>query len=233
MSPPALQQGLAWTEAGGDVLYIEAVLLRDGKGLSLTGQLGSVMQESAKAGQSYVWSHSEDLGIDQALFRRYGVHVHVPCWRHSERRPLRRRHHGYRDDFALYRPARSLRYGHDGGSHALRAGACLLAALKRKCWPPGAWELSASSSRKQTRKDLRDLPEPVREEMEFIFAEKVSEVLQAAIPGIGKRLTNRGLTVQPLLASSLLGLNPTALRAAISIGSPVLGLRPVRAFLGL
>ncbi len=77
--PAGVATGLAWTEAGGDVLYIEGALLKDGKGLSLTGQLGEVMQESAKTAQSYIWSHAEQFHIDQSMFRRYGAHVHVPA----------------------------------------------------------------------------------------------------------------------------------------------------------
>src|SRR5262249_49316320 len=70
--PPGVSTGLAWTEAGGDVLYVEATLLRDGRGLRLTGQLGDVMKESARAAQSFVWSHAESLGIDPDLFRHSG-----------------------------------------------------------------------------------------------------------------------------------------------------------------
>ncbi|HZY89416.1 MAG TPA: endopeptidase La, partial [Gemmataceae bacterium] len=77
--PAGVSTGLAWTEAGGDVLYIEATLLRDGRGLRLTGQLGDVMRESARAAQSFVWAHAEPLGIDPDLFRHAGVHVHVPA----------------------------------------------------------------------------------------------------------------------------------------------------------
>src|SRR5579864_8815302 len=77
--PPGVSTGLAWTETGGDVLYIEATLLPDGKGLTLTGQLGEVMQESAKAAQSYIWSHADDFDINPRLFKDAGVHVHVPA----------------------------------------------------------------------------------------------------------------------------------------------------------
>ena len=69
--------GLAWTEAGGEVLYIEATLLPEGRTLTLTGQLGDVMQESAKAARSYIWSHADELGID--LCSAGGVHIHVPA----------------------------------------------------------------------------------------------------------------------------------------------------------
>jgi ATP-dependent Lon protease len=77
--PAGVVAGLAWTETGGDVLYIEATLLPDGKGLTLTGQLGDVMKESARAAQSWVWSHAEELGIAASLFKESGVHIHVPA----------------------------------------------------------------------------------------------------------------------------------------------------------
>src|SRR5439155_12396271 len=76
--PPGVATGLAWTEAGGEVLYVEATLLPQSRGLRLTGQLGRVMRESARAGLSYVWAHAEQLGIDPDMFRRPGVHIHVP-----------------------------------------------------------------------------------------------------------------------------------------------------------
>ena len=76
--PPGVAAGLAWTETGGEVLYVEATLLPGGKGLTLTGQLGDVMQESARAAQSYVWAHAGELGIDRSVFEKNGVHLHVP-----------------------------------------------------------------------------------------------------------------------------------------------------------
>ena len=75
---PVWSTGLAWTEAGGDVLYIESAFLPNGKGLTLTGQLGEVMQESAKIAQSYIWSHAADFGIDPR-HQETGVHMHVPA----------------------------------------------------------------------------------------------------------------------------------------------------------
>ncbi len=77
--PPGVAIGLAWTETGGDVLFIEATLLPDGKGLTLTGQLGEVMRESAQAAQSYVWSHAEAWSIEPDTFKNSGVHIHVPA----------------------------------------------------------------------------------------------------------------------------------------------------------
>src|SRR5262249_13506688 len=77
--PVGVATGLAVTEMGGEVLFIEGTLLPGSKGLTLTGQLGEVMQESARAAHSYLWSHSAEFGFDCAdLFEKNGVHIHVP-----------------------------------------------------------------------------------------------------------------------------------------------------------
>lgn len=76
---PGIVTGLAWTEAGGDVLYVEAVKTPGGRGLTLTGQLGDVMKESAQAAFSFLWSQAGKLQIDPALFQQSGVHIHVPA----------------------------------------------------------------------------------------------------------------------------------------------------------
>ena len=77
--PAGVAAGLAWTEAGGDVLYIEAILTHRDERVMLTGQLGNVMQESAKAARSYIWSAAEKLGIDRKRIEKRGVHIHVPA----------------------------------------------------------------------------------------------------------------------------------------------------------
>ena len=77
--PAGVATGLAWTETGGDVLYIEATLLPNGKDVTITGQLGEVMQESAKTARSFVWAHAAELGINAELFLNSGLHIHVPA----------------------------------------------------------------------------------------------------------------------------------------------------------
>jgi ATP-dependent Lon protease len=181
--PAGVATGLAWTEAGGDVLYIEGALLKDGKGLSLTGQLGEVMQESAKTAQSYIWSHAGEFGIDQSLFRRYGVHVHVPAGAIPKDGPSA----GVTMTTALT----SLYTGLPVRSDTAMTGEVTLSGL---VLPVGGIKEKMLAARrlgirrviipKQNEKDLRDLPEDARSEMEFILAEHVHEVLQAAIPGI-------------------------------------------------
>src|SRR5262249_30562506 len=78
-SPPGVATGLAWTETGGEVLYIESSLLPDSEGLTLTGHLGDIMKESARAAQSWVWAHADEIGIDRSRLKCCGVHVHVPA----------------------------------------------------------------------------------------------------------------------------------------------------------
>jgi ATP-dependent Lon protease len=76
---PGVAVGLAWTPAGGDLLFIEASKMKGGKSLTLTGQLGDVMKESAQAAVSWVRGHAEDLGIDPGFWTEYDLHLHVPA----------------------------------------------------------------------------------------------------------------------------------------------------------
>ncbi len=185
--PPGVSTGLAWTEAGGDVLYIESVLLRDGKGLSITGQLGSVMQESAKAAQSYVWSHAEDFHIDRELFRRWGAHVHVPAGAIPKDGPSA--------GVTMVTALTSLYTGLPVRMDTAMTGEVTLSGL---VLPVGGIKEKVLAARRlgikrvilpaKNEKDLADLPKDVREEMEFIFALDVREVLQAAIPQLGQRV---------------------------------------------
>ncbi|MDE0007147.1 MAG: endopeptidase La, partial [Gammaproteobacteria bacterium] len=71
--------GLAWTEAGGDVLYVEATLTQKDEKVTITGQLGDVMRESVQAARSYIWSAAESLNIDRSRIEENGIHVHVPA----------------------------------------------------------------------------------------------------------------------------------------------------------
>jgi ATP-dependent Lon protease len=75
---PGVAVGLAWTPAGGDILFVEATKMKGEKSLQLTGQLGEVMKESAQAALSWIRSHARELGIDEDFFRHYDLHLHVP-----------------------------------------------------------------------------------------------------------------------------------------------------------
>jgi ATP-dependent Lon protease len=184
---PGVSTGLAWTEAGGDVLYIEAVLLPDGKGLHLTGQLGDVMRESARAARSFVWSHAEALGIDPDLFRHAGVHIHVPAGAVPKDGPSA--------GVALVTALTSLYTRTPVRADVAMTGEITLTGL---VLPVGGIKEKVLAARragmrhiilpKENEEDLRQLPDNVREELTFTLAERIEEVLQAALPRVGQRL---------------------------------------------
>jgi len=185
--PPGVATGLAWTETGGDVLYIEATLLPDGKGLTLTGQLGEVMQESVKAAQSYIWSHAASFDIDPKLFKHYGVHVHVPAGAIPKDGPSA----GVTMATALTSLYTKLPARSDvamTGEVTLTGLVLPIGGIKEKVLAARRAGIRTIIMPKHNQKDLRELPEDVRKEMEFIFAERVEEVLRTAIPGLGERM---------------------------------------------
>jgi len=184
--PPGVVTGLAWTEAGGDVLYIESALLPNGKGLTLTGQLGEVMQESAKIAQSYIWSHAGEFSIDQSMLRRYGVHVHVPAGAIPKDGPSA----GVTMTTALTSVYTGLPVRSDTamtGEVTLSGLVLPVGGIKEKMLAARRLGIRRVIIPKQNEKDLRDLPEDARADMEFILAEHVHEVLRAAIPGISEQ----------------------------------------------
>jgi ATP-dependent Lon protease len=185
--PPGVSTGLAYTEAGGEVLYVEASLLPDGKGLRLTGQLGAVMRESARAAQTWVWSHAELLGIDPDLFRHAGVHVHVPAGAVPKDGPSA--------GVAMVTALASLYTQLPARSDTAMTGEITLSGL---VFPIGGVKEKVLAARRaglrrvllprDNEKDLRDVPEQVRKEMEFVFCERIEEALTAAIPALAQRL---------------------------------------------
>ncbi len=180
--PPGVVTGLAWTETGGNVLYIEASLLPRLRRLRLTGQLGDVMRESAQAAQTWLWSHADLLGIDPRRFRRDGAHIHVPAGAVPKDGPSA--------GVAMVTALGSLYTGIPARSDTAMTGEITLAGL---VLPIGGVKEKVLAARragikrvilpKDNEKDLRELPEPVRRELEFVFAERVEDVLHAALPG--------------------------------------------------
>ncbi len=181
--PAGVVTGLAWTEAGGDVLYIESALLPEGKSLTLTGQLGEVMQESAKIAQSYIWSHAADLGVDPQAIKNNGVHVHVPAGAIPKDGPSA--------GVTMTTAMASLYTGLPARSDVAMTGEVTLAGL---VLPIGGVKEKVLAARRSgirrvvlplgNKKDLRDLPAHVRQEMQFYFVERVEEVLSLVIPDL-------------------------------------------------
>ncbi len=186
---PGVSTGLAWTEAGGDVLYVEAALLPGSHGLRLTGQLGDVMRESARAAQSYVWAHAEALGVDPREFRKAGVHVHVPAGAVPKDGPSA--------GVALVTALTSLYTAQPVRGDTAMTGEITLTGL---VLPVGGIKEKVLAARRagirrvilprDNEKDIRELPENVRRELVFILADQIEDVLTAAIPSL--MLRNHG-----------------------------------------
>jgi ATP-dependent Lon protease len=180
--PPAgVAAGLAVTEAGGDVLYIETTLLPEGRGMTLTGQLGEVMQESARAAQSWILSHAEALGIDGKHITQNGVHVHVPAGAIPKDGPSA--------GVTMVSAMASLYTGRPVRHDTAMTGEITLTGL---VLPVGGIKEKVLAARRAglkrivlpgaNRNDLRELPDNVRAEMEFIFADRIDDVLEAVLP---------------------------------------------------
>ncbi|MEW6518156.1 MAG: endopeptidase La [Thermodesulfobacteriota bacterium] len=176
--PPGVATGLAWTEAGGDVLYVEAIDLPAGEKFTLTGHLGEVMKESAMAANSYVLSHGEELGIKKPAGT---VHIHVPAGAIPKDGPSA--------GVTMAAAVASLYSKLPVRSDTAMTGEITLSGL---VLPVGGIKDKVLAARRssihrvilpgENEKDLHDLPDYVRREMEFIFVERIEEVLKAAIP---------------------------------------------------
>ncbi len=185
--PPGVATGLAWTEAGGDVLYIETTLLPGGKGMRLTGQLGDVMRESARTAQSYVWSHARELGVPSRSFRESAVHVHVPAGAVPKDGPSA--------GVALVTALVSLYTAHPVRSDTAMTGEITLSGL---VLPVGGIKEKVLAARRagikqvivprDNENDLRDLPDEVRDSLQIVLAKRIEEVLEAAIPELASHL---------------------------------------------
>ncbi len=190
---PGVAAGLAWTDAGGEVLYVETALLSEGRDLILTGQLGNIMQESAKAAQSYIWSRADELGIDKGVFHKSGVHLHVPAGAVPKDGPSA--------GICLVAALASLYTGLPVRSDTAMTGEITLTGLVMPVGGIKEKVLAAHRARifrvilpKENAKELEELPEHVRDEMTFIFVERIEEVLADAIPVLSEEVKNRAVT---------------------------------------
>jgi ATP-dependent Lon protease len=190
-----LAMGIAWTPAGGDTMAVEVTLM-DGKGnLILTGQLGDVMQESAQAALSYTRSHATGLGLSKKQFDKLDIHIHVPEGAIPKDGPSA----GVPIATALV-SALSSRPVHREvgmtGEITLRGRILPIGGLKEKVLAAHRAGLKKVLLPKKNQKDLREIPKKVRKDLEFIFVDRMDQVLPVALmkpppPSTGKRQGRR------------------------------------------
>jgi ATP-dependent Lon protease len=177
--PPGVATGLAWTATGGDVLYVETSLLPGTNDLTLTGQLGEVMQESARAARSYLWAHAEGMGLDISRFRRNGVHLHVPAGAIPKDGPSA----GVTMATALASAYLHVPVRCDTamtGEISLSGLVLPVGGIKEKILAARRAGIRRVILPKANQKDLKEVPEHVRQEMTFVLVETIDEVLAAA-----------------------------------------------------
>ena len=177
---PGVAAGLAWTEAGGDVLYVEATLTQKDEKVTLTGHLGQVMQESAKAARSYIWSIADRIGLDRERIEECGVHIHVPAGAVPKDGPSA----GVTMATALvsaYTQKPVQEKLAMTGELTLSGLVLPVGGVKEKILAAHRAGLRKVILPKDNEADLRKLPEPVREEMAITLVSDLNEVLQEAI----------------------------------------------------
>lgn len=179
-SVPGVATGLAWTPVGGDILFIETSRMR-GKGrLEITGQLGDVMKESARAALSYVKSHADELGVDVASLDELDLHLHVPAGAVPKDGPSA----GVTIFTALVSLLSARRVRHDTamtGEVTLRGRVLPVGGIKAKVLAAHRAGITRVILPRDNERDIDELPSEVREAIEFVLASDMGEVLAAAL----------------------------------------------------
>lgn len=180
--------GLAWTAVGGDILFIEAIKTK-GKGkLMLTGQIGEVMQESAQAAFSYAKARAQELGIDQETLENFDIHIHLPEGAIPKDGPSA----GITMATALVSVLAQRAVRKDvamTGEITLRGNVLPIGGVKEKLLAARRAKLKTVILPEPNRRDLEDLPQEVRNDLNFVFVEHVKQVFEEALllPKAAKR----------------------------------------------
>jgi ATP-dependent Lon protease len=179
-SIPGVVPGLAWTPFGGEILFIEATSMPGSKGFQITGSVGNVMQESARAALSYVRSHATEIGIQKDFFDKTDIHMHIPAGSQPKDGPSA----GVTMATALVSliSNRPVKKGVTmTGEITLRGQVMPIGGLKEKLLAAHRVGLKTVILPKRNELDVEDVPEEIRKTMNFVYAESINDVLKAAL----------------------------------------------------
>jgi ATP-dependent Lon protease len=171
--------GLAWTQAGGEVLYVEALKYKGRGGLVLTGQLGDVMKESAQAAMTYARAHASELGIPQEFFENWDIHVHLPAGAIPKDGPSA----GITLTTALVSIMTGTPVRHDiamTGEVTLQGRVLPVGGIREKCLAALNHGIKDIIIPFANQKDLSDIPAEFRTKLNFVLAENLDEVFAVA-----------------------------------------------------
>ena len=189
---PGVVTGLAWTAAGGDILFIESSKMKGKGGLTLTGQLGDVMKESATAALTYVRSHTDILGIPDDFHEKTDIHVHVPAGAIPKDGPSA--------GVSMFTSIVSLMTGKPvkdkvamTGEITLRGNVLPIGGVKEKVTAAHRSGIKHIILPDHNKKDLEDIPDHIKKDLNFYFAKEIMDVIDVAIPGLNgkKKKTTR------------------------------------------
>lgn len=177
--------GLAWTQAGGEVLYVEALRYKGKGGLVLTGQLGDVMKESAHAAMTYARAHTEELNIPEDFFEKWDVHVHLPAGAIPKDGPSA----GVTMSTALVSLMTDTPVRHDiamTGEVTLQGRVLPVGGIREKCLAALSQGIFDIVLPLANQKDLSDIPKEFKDKMNFILVENLDEVFAVVFDKSGK-----------------------------------------------
>lgn len=175
-----MSTGLAWTEAGGDILFIEVALMKGKGSLLLTGQLGDVMQESCKAALSYVRAKAKELGLAEKFYHTYDIHVHVPEGAVPKDGPSA----GIAITTALVSALTNVAVKKDvamTGEVTLRGRVLEIGGIKEKVIAAHRAGIKTVIIPKANKKDLEDIPKKVLSDLKFVYVNHMDQVLKIAL----------------------------------------------------
>ncbi len=181
ISTPGVAAGLAWTQTGGDLLFVEATKMRGKHALTLTGQLGDVMKESARAALSFIRSHVQELGIPEDFYENQEIHIHVPAGAIPKDGPSA----GVTMLTALASLLRGQTVVRDlsmTGEITLRGQVLPVGGIKEKVLAAHRAGIKQIILPKWNEKDLEEVPRKVRKAMRFHLVETMDDVLRIALP---------------------------------------------------